>query len=233
MIAWENFSSLHPTQHSATFEILGYASLSIKVAMVFNLTSHNLLHASESVCTGNTGSLLKCNKLFVSALAWFFGGILSHNLQNVLMKYMKLSDLKIYFGSVKTTLIWRGRKWQPLRGLLHKLRLHACETNVFNPLNASSATRTASSLLRAGILQRRKSKPRDSPTRYRGLHAPKARRPGTPYLHHRGQCGNGKLGLATLDDDTRSWLASTDLEIWAGQQVHERRRLIWPEFLSK
>ena len=47
--------------------------------------------------------------------------------------------------------------------------------------------------------------------------------PGTPYLHHQGQCGNGEQGLATLDD-TRSWLTTTELEIRVRQQAHERER---------
>ena len=38
---------------------------------------------------------------------------------------------------------------------------------------------------------------------------------------------NGEQDLATLDNDMRSWLASTKLEIWAGQQAHERRSFVW------
>ena len=37
---------------------------------------------------------------------------------------------------------------------------------------------------------------------------------------------NPDLDLATLDDDKRSWLALTVLEIYAGQQAHGRRRSI-------
>ena len=54
-----------------------------------------------------------------------------------------------------------------------------------------------------------------------------------PYVHNPGVQGrfygldlkrNGEQGLETLDDDTRSWLASTELETLARQQAHERSK---------
>ena len=40
---------------------------------------------------------------------------------------------------------------------------------------------------------------------------------------------NSAQGLPTLDDDTRSWLTSTELEIRDGEQAHEIRNYLYME----
>ncbi len=72
----------------------------------------------------------------------------------------------------------------------------------FNPLNATSATLTASALIQGGHPPMPKVKTSRFSKSYRGPHAPKARRPGRPLPP-----------------------PPTELEIWVGQQTHERRRL--------
>ena len=79
--------------HSAFSYFCGFTLLIIKMVEAFNLTSHYLsLHACKHAQREHAqGIWSNAIKYFVSALALFFlDGILSHNLQNVLMKYMKL-----------------------------------------------------------------------------------------------------------------------------------------------